>query len=169
MLSTCDTQSSDHMQPVSNTQVEVEAAHSSSESCVNMVLKRSSGLFLLELKESKGLSQVALDTVVEGCERLVEQCCKKIEQQICMKLQEAPNACDGLPIVKDTFDSYEKPFELLRTKYQQEKYFVEEFNMIVSENVCFLCYTVLSFLVSCFCMGTLPLGTPHDFYELPLI
>ena len=95
MLSTCDTQSSDHMQPVSNTQVEYngfEAAHSSSESCVNMVLKLSSGLFLLELKESKGLSQVALDTVVEGCERLVEQCCKKIEQQICMKLQEAPNA-----------------------------------------------------------------------------
>ena len=38
--------------------------------------------------------------------------------------------------------------------------------MIVSD---FLCYTVLSFLVSCSCMGTLPLGTPQDFYELPLI
>ena len=137
MLSTCDSQHSDHMQTVTNADDDYsgfEAACSSTESCANIDLKRSSGLFLLESKESKGLSQVAVDTVVEGCEQLVEQCCKKVEQQVCMKFQEAPNGLEVLPIVKDAFHSYVTPLELLCTKYQQEKFLEVKFKMTVSGN-----------------------------------
>ena len=35
--------------------------------------KKVSGLFILQLREGRCLSQVAVDDVVQGCERIVEQ------------------------------------------------------------------------------------------------
>ena len=45
-------------------------------------IRQNSARFLLQLREGKGLSQVAVDAVVEGCEKVVNECLHRIHMDI---------------------------------------------------------------------------------------
>ena len=91
-------------------------------------IRQNSATFLLQLKEAKGLSQIAVDTVVEGCQQLVDECLRNVHMDIKNKIQDA----EQLEMIDDAFLHCTQPFDGLQNKYQQEKFYVEHFNMIVS-------------------------------------
>lgn len=102
----------------------VTCEEASSESHV----RKNSARFLLHLREAKGLSQVAVDTVVEGCHDLIGECLRKLQMDIKSKIEES----EQLNMIDDAFQHCTRPFDGLGNKYQQEKFYVQEFNMIVS-------------------------------------
>ena len=91
-------------------------------------IRQNSARFLLQLREGKGLSQVAVDTVVEGCEKVISECLHHVHTDIKSKTQNT----EQLKIIDDAFQNCTWPFDGLQSKYQQEKFYVQEFNMIVS-------------------------------------
>ena len=93
--------------------------------------RRSNALFLLQLKEGKGLSQVAVDTVVEGCERIVDESVQQARKDVLEELKKA-DLGSIIPTLESVFQSQTAPFESLRNKYQQEKYYEQELKMTVS-------------------------------------
>ena len=93
--------------------------------------RRTSGLFLLELKEGKGLSQVAVNSVVDGCERILDESFQHVRKDIVDKLQKA-ELRDVIPDIEEIFQNRTKPFDALQNKYLQEKYYEQEFHMTVS-------------------------------------
>ena len=100
-------------------------------------IKKSSAHFLLELREGRGLSQVAIDSVVVGCERILDASLADLKRDMLSRVGAADRAeCDCLNAsdIEDAFRQHLHPFEGLRNKYQQEKFYVEEFHMIVSHN-----------------------------------
>ncbi len=94
----------------------------------NNDIRHSSARFLLQLREGKGLSQVAVDTVVEGCEKVVNECLHHVHMDIKSSIQDP----EKLEMIDSAFQNRVLPFNGLQTKYQQEKFYVQEFNMIVS-------------------------------------
>ena len=82
----------------------------------------------MQLREAKGLSQVAVDTVVEGCHSLVDECLRSIQMDIKGKIEDS----EQLRVINDSFQHCTRPFDGLGNRYQQEKFYVQEFNMIVS-------------------------------------
>ena len=91
-------------------------------------IRQNSARFLLQLKEAKGLSQTAVDTVVEGCQQLVDECLRNVHMDIKNKIHDAGQ----LEMIDDAFLHCTQPFDGLQNEYQQEKFYVEHFNMIVS-------------------------------------
>ena len=91
-------------------------------------VRKNSALFLLQLREAKGLSQVAVDAVVEGCHSLVDECLQNVQMDIKGKIKDN----EQVRIIEDSFEHCPRPFDGLGNKYQQEKFYVQEFNMIVS-------------------------------------
>lgn len=75
-------------------------------------LKRSSALFLLRTKEINRVTQVALNEIIEGVTELFQT-------------YASPDAC---------ICSSATPFAGLETQYLQQKYYQEEFNLVVSYN-----------------------------------
>ena len=92
-------------------------------------LERNSALLLLKLKEGHAVSQVAIDSIVEGCGHMFELFTKNVEHVAAEHLTAAGVDKDFLA---HAFSQVPKPFENLKTKYRQEKFFVQEFGMIVS-------------------------------------
>ena len=91
--------------------------------------RRSSALFLLKLKESRRLTQVANDDVVEGSQLLFTQTTNRLYAGVKEKL-----AQDGLEVedLDTVFRSLVDPFNGLETQYKQEHYYVEHLGLIVS-------------------------------------
>ena len=83
-------------------------------------IRKNSARFLLQLREAKGLSQVAIDTVVDGCEELISECLRNVQMDIENKIEDP----EQLNIIEDAFQQCTKPFDGLHTKHQQEKFFV---------------------------------------------
>ncbi len=69
---------------------------------------RTSALFLLQLKEGKGLSQTAVNTVVEGCERLLDESLQRVRKGVIDKLQKA-ELSNIIPEIEEVFQSHPKP------------------------------------------------------------
>ena len=90
--------------------------------------KRSSALFLLKLKETRHLTQVAINDIVEGARQIFHQTASRIHAGINEKLAAEGVATD----VTTVFTNLVDPFSGLETQYLQEKYFVEELSLIVS-------------------------------------
>ena len=90
-------------------------------------IRHNSARFLLQLKEAKGLSQIAVDTVGEGCQQLVDDCLRNVHMDIKNKILDA----EQLEMIDDAFLHCIQPFDGLQNKYQREKLYVEHFNMIV--------------------------------------
>ena len=101
-------------------------------------IKKSSAHFLLELREGRGLSQVAIDSVVVGCERILDQSLAELQRDVLSRVRAADHMEYDLTAhdIEDAFQQHLHPFDGLRNKYQQEKFYVEEFSMIVSYNEC---------------------------------
>lgn len=91
-------------------------------------VRKNSARFLLQLREGKGLSQVAVDTVVEGCQELIGECLHNLQMEIKGKIEDS----EQLNVIDGAFQHCTRPFDGLGNKYQQEKFYVQEFDMIVS-------------------------------------
>ena len=98
------------------------------EPLTNSDIRKNSACFLLQLREANGLSQVAVDTVIEGCEKLVGECLHRVHMDITSKIQ----VTEQVRMIEEAFKLCPQPFDGLQNKYQQEKFYVQEFNMIVS-------------------------------------
>ena len=70
---------------------------------------------------------MAIDSVVVGCGRIVDECVQKIRSE----LKGVIHTNDCVSDVEDIFQHHIRPFEGLQNKYQQEKFYVQEFEMIV--------------------------------------
>ena len=106
------------------------------------------------------MSQVAIDEMIEGCRQSVYQRSLQIKSQVWETLSASgidPDAIDGLvSIFDDSFD----PFYGMESQYKQEKFFREEFGLLVSGHsgvhwcVCvFVCVCVhISCVCACMCV-----------------
>ena len=90
--------------------------------------KQSSALFILKMKETHRLSQVAVDDIVEGSRDVFNHAVGRLHAGVRSKL-------GGLGIdettVEDVFSSLNDPFKGLETQHLQEKCFKEDLNLVV--------------------------------------
>ena len=107
---------------------ENEVAQHDAEPLSSSDIRRNSARFLLQLREGKGLSQVAVDAVVEGCEKIVNECLHCVHVDVKSNIHDP----EQLITIDNAFQSCTLPFDGLQNEYQQEKFYVQEFNMIVS-------------------------------------
>lgn len=91
--------------------------------------KRASALYLMKLKETRQLSQVALDDVVEGSRMIFSSTVQQLHSSVRAKL-----ASLGMDETKldDVFINVADPFDDLETRYKQETFFKEQFGLVVS-------------------------------------
>ena len=97
--------------------------------------KRFAALFIMKMKETHRLSQVAVDDVVEGSQAVFNHAVGRLQAGVRSKLSAL-----GIDETKvdDIFDSLDDPFKGLETKHMQEKCFKEDLNLVVSNQLCSL-------------------------------
>lgn len=98
------------------------------------VQKRSAALFLLRLKESKRLSQAAIDEIVSEWDALFSHTVQTLTANVRSKLSTAGidyREVEGLP---ETFEDVPSPFDGLESRYKQEKYYRDFLGLVVSIN-----------------------------------
>ena len=78
------------------------------------------------------MSQVALDDVIDGCQRVILQRSNDIKKQVWEVLTASGIDPDGVNGLESIFESEYNPFSGLETKYKQEKYFQEQLGLVVS-------------------------------------
>ena len=85
----------------------------------------------MKLKETRQLSQVALDDVVEGSRMIFSSTVQRLHSGVRAKL-----ASLGMDETKldDLFSDVTDPFVDLQTRYKQEKFFKEQFGLVVSKH-----------------------------------
>ena len=94
-------------------------------------LRRQSALFLLKMKEKRFLSQAALDDMVHETCAIFTQSFEIVKAGVREKLSEA--GVDPSEMNLDgVFSGLTDPFDGLRSKYFQEKYFLENLGLVVS-------------------------------------
>ena len=96
------------------------------------LVRRSSALFLLKLKEQRRISQIAIDEIVSGSRGLFVQSMERVQASVRAKLAETgidPDSIVGLDLaITNVID----PFDGIETCYLQEKYYRDHLNLIVS-------------------------------------
>ena len=103
------------------------------EACSQELLQRPTALFLLGLKEKHKLTQAAVQSVVDGVTSLLQQRLDILHMQVHSKLTEA-----GVPSMPELDALFSEdgvnghPFLGLETQHQQQKYYRDHFNFIVS-------------------------------------
>ena len=94
--------------------------------------KKKSCLFLLQMKEERLLTQVAINDVVVGCKEVFEHTVGRLRAGVNQKLAQSgidPSDIDGLESI---FHERSNPFAGLETAYLQEKFMSQELGCIVS-------------------------------------
>ena len=94
--------------------------------------QRSVAQFILKLKESKEVSQVVIDEVVDGCQSTFQHTVWRLRADVTAKL--AGVDVSNILGLDDLFEQVPQPFEDLETRHKQEKYFRENLGLIVSNN-----------------------------------
>ena len=92
--------------------------------------KRKSALFILYLKEVKSLSETAIQTVISGCQNMLDYNIKRIQAGVNERLCKC--GLDPQDLKLDEVFSMSDPFDGLQTIYMQEKFYYENFGCIVS-------------------------------------
>ena len=98
------------------------------------MMRRSSALYLLKLKEQLRITQVAIDVIVEGSKGLFSATMNRAKASVTATLSEAgvnPNSIAGF---SEAFDKVTDPFDKIDTYCLQEKYYRENLHLIVSGN-----------------------------------
>lgn len=98
----------------------------------NIRQKKTSALFILKLKETRQMSQAAVDDVVEGCKTVFSHTTRRLQSGVRARL--ATLGMDETAF-DDLFSNIADPFTGLETRHKQEKCFKEEFGLIVSARV----------------------------------
>ena len=93
--------------------------------------KKKSALFILELKEVRGLSEVAIKWVISGCNEMLCYNNKRLQAALFEQLSKhGINSQD--PHLHQVFQKVSNPFEGLENVYLQDKFLREELGCIVS-------------------------------------
>lgn len=82
--------------------------------------------FILKLKESRQVTQVVIDDVVEGCTSVFQDIRRS-------ELAMAGIDVNNIQGLEDLFDEVPQLFEDLETRHKQEKFFREKLRLVVSE------------------------------------
>lgn len=95
--------------------------------------QKRSALFLLNLKEVKGLSQSAVNSVVGGCQELFQHSVGRIQAGVSERLSRQGIDFSDVPDLDDFFRAVVDPFSGIQTTYLQEKFYHDHFQCIVSK------------------------------------
>ena len=93
--------------------------------------QRASALFLLKLKEHRRLSQVALDDIVEEWDGLFSHTVKRLSARVREKLSSTGIDVEDIDGLDQVFEDLPHPFEGLKTRFLQEKYYRESLGLVV--------------------------------------
>ena len=97
--------------------------------------QRASALFLLKLKEHRRISQVALDDIVEEWGDLFSHTVKRLSARVHEKLSSTGIDVEDIDGLDQVFEDIPHPFEGLKTRFLQEKYFRESLGLVVGIHV----------------------------------
>lgn len=91
--------------------------------------KRTSALFIMKLKETRQMSQAAIDDVLDGCKTVFSHTTQRLQSGVRSRL-----VMLGLDetAFDDLFSGVTDSFEGLETRHKQEKCFKEDFGLVVS-------------------------------------
>jgi len=93
------------------------------------------GLLLLTLKEKHRLTQASVDFAVHQIQSMIRYTLEDAKESIEQKLQlHCTEMGVQLPDISDCFANID-PFSGLESEYMQTKFYKENFNLVVSENV----------------------------------
>ena len=110
--------------------------------------KWASALYLMKLKETRQLSQVALDDVVEGSRMIFSTTVQHLHSGVHAKL--ASLGIDETKLV--VFNDVTDPFVDLGTRYKQEKFFKEQLGLLVSDTLSNKQIRLILFILTSMCM-----------------
>lgn len=96
------------------------------------VQKKKSSLFLMQLKEERMLSQVAINDVVTGCKEVFQHTICHLRAGMSQKLSEAGIDSTDIGGFDRVFNEMTDPFLGLETAYLQDKFISQELGCIVS-------------------------------------
>ena len=94
--------------------------------------KRESALFLLHLKEEKGLSQSAINEVVIASQKLFKHTISRVEAGVEDCLSKEAFLLSDIPGLSALFSNVKDPFSGLISQFLQEKFYKEELQCVVS-------------------------------------
>lgn len=99
-----------------------------------ILLKRSTATFLLKLKEKQKLTQVALQSVVEGVTSLFQCHLDVLHAQVKDKVSTLESSYELGTKIDDVFkqEGFQMPFRGLETQHHRTNFFRKNFNLIVS-------------------------------------
>lgn len=96
------------------------------------MLRKSSALFLLKMKDQHKVSQHAVDDIVFHSRSLFDDCITRVKVGIHSKLANNGINFDEIPGLQDVFAGLRDPFQDIDTCFKQEKYYRECLGLIVS-------------------------------------
>ena len=96
--------------------------------------QKESAKFILKLREIRGISQVAVIDVVEGCQSLFQNTLARVKEGVRDKLSHSGIDYSDVGELDSVFDLPD-PFEALDTIYLQDTYFKEHFHYLVCMHV----------------------------------
>ena len=100
--------------------------------------QHASALFLLKLKESKRLSQVAIDDIVHEWEGLFSHSVQQLHARIRAKLASIGIDVNDIEGLNEVFRDVPNPFEGLETRHKQEKFYREKLGLVVSLSLTYI-------------------------------
>ena len=112
----CSSNQSEHHEQLSDLDINIQ--------------QKASALFLLKMKEVFGLSQVALDGIVEESQKVFEHTVEKIRGDVLDKITHA-GVDVNITGLEEVFRTARNPFTGLTTKYLQEQFYKKNFNLVV--------------------------------------
>lgn len=90
--------------------------------------------FLLQLREGRQISQVAISDVTTGCKSLCKQAVDRVKEDVTAKLASAGINCDSVPGLVDVLNNDPDPFQCIDSNYRFEKFCVEHLGCLVSSS-----------------------------------
>lgn len=87
--------------------------------------------FILKLKESKQVSQVVINEIVDGCQSMFQYAVQRLRADVTAKLAAAGVDVSNILGLDDLFEQVPQPFEDSETCHKQEKYFCENLRHVV--------------------------------------
>ena len=93
--------------------------------------QRTSALFVLKLKETRRLSQAAIDDVLEGYQGVFNLTIQRMRCGVNASLADAGIDPVDVPRLRNVFTDMVNPFEGLETYDKQESYFRDKLDLLV--------------------------------------
>lgn len=93
--------------------------------------QRTSALFILKMKETRRLSQVAIDDIIEGYRGVFDFAIQRMRCGVDASLADAGIDPTDVPRLESVFKNRANPFEGLETYDAQESYFRDKLDLLV--------------------------------------